>query len=109
MKAELFQQERKPWRVKGPGEPRAGLQSKPLSRVANSCVEQNPEGGGCSRGLTIVRVNEQQKRQEGNGVGNDGRLRGRRKALEGKPQERIRHEIRPAGSKWLRRQEVEKT
>jgi hypothetical protein len=65
VKAELFQQERKPWRVKGPGEPRAGLQSKPLSRVANSCVEQNPEGGGCSRGLTIVRVNEQQKLKRG--------------------------------------------
>jgi hypothetical protein len=52
VKAELFRRERKPWRVEGPGELSAGLQSKPLSRVANSCVEQNPEGGGCALGLT---------------------------------------------------------
>jgi hypothetical protein len=54
MKVEPFQRERKPWRVEGPRELRAGLQSKPLSRVANSRVEQNPEGGGCLLGLTVT-------------------------------------------------------
>jgi hypothetical protein len=52
VKVELFRRKGKPWRVEGPGELRAGLQSKPLSRVANSHVEQNPEGEGCLMGLT---------------------------------------------------------
>jgi hypothetical protein len=47
-----FQRDGKPWREKGPGELRAGLQSKPLSRVVDSRVEQNPEDEGCSMGLT---------------------------------------------------------
>jgi hypothetical protein len=38
------------------------------------------------------------QRQEGNGTGDGVRLRGRSKALKGEPQERIRHETRPAGS-----------
>jgi hypothetical protein len=38
------------------------------------------------------------QRQEGRGVGDGVRLRGRNKALEGEPHERIRHEIRPASS-----------
>jgi hypothetical protein len=38
------------------------------------------------------------QRQEGNGTGDGVRLRGRSKALKGEPHERIRHEIRPAGS-----------
>jgi hypothetical protein len=36
--------------------------------------------------------------QEGNGAGDGERLHGRSKALKGEPQERIRHETRPAGS-----------
>jgi hypothetical protein len=38
------------------------------------------------------------ERQEGNGAGDGDRLHERRKALEGEPHERIRHETRPAGS-----------
>jgi hypothetical protein len=43
-----------------------------------------------------------QKRQEGNGAGDSVRLHGRRNALKGEPQERIRHETRPAGSKRIK-------
>jgi hypothetical protein len=42
---------REPWRGKSPGELSAGFQSKPLGRVANSRVEQNPEGEGMLGGL----------------------------------------------------------
>jgi hypothetical protein len=34
----------------------------------------------------------------GSGAGDGVRLRGRKKALKGEPQERIRHETRPAGT-----------
>jgi hypothetical protein len=46
VKAGSSQREKKPWRGKYPGELRARLQSKPLGRVADSRVEQNPEGAG---------------------------------------------------------------
>jgi len=36
--------EREPWRGKDPGELRVRFQSKPLGRVADSRVEQDPEG-----------------------------------------------------------------
>jgi len=71
VKAELSQQERKPWRGKDPGEPRARYQAKPLIRVADSGAEQNPEGA--------------LERQEGNDAGNSERLRRRKKALKGFP------------------------
>jgi hypothetical protein len=38
------------------------------------------------------------QRQEGNGAGDGELLHERSKALKGEPQERIRHETRPAGS-----------
>jgi len=72
-KSGLSQRELQPWRGKDPGELRARLQSKPLSRVTDSRVEQNPVGG------------QQCQRHEGNGAGNGVRLRGRKKALEGGP------------------------
>jgi len=37
--------EREPWRGKDPGELRARFQLKQLDRVADSCEEQDPEGG----------------------------------------------------------------
>ena len=50
------------------------------------------------------------ERQEGNGAGDGVRLHGRSEALKVEPQERIRHEIRPAGSgRTQKRHEVEKT
>jgi hypothetical protein len=70
VKAGPTQRGRKPWREKGPGELRARFQSKPLSRVADSHVEQNPAGGwnakrgmaletayGCAGGRKLWRVN----------------------------------------------------
>jgi len=44
-KSGLSQRELQPWRGKDPGELRARLQSKPLNRVTDSRVEQDPEGG----------------------------------------------------------------
>jgi hypothetical protein len=49
------------------------------------------------------------QRHEGKGTGDGVRLRSRSKALKGKPQERIRSEIWPAGAAAVKRQEVEKT
>jgi hypothetical protein len=46
MKVDSWLREGKPWRGKGSGELRAGLQSKPLSQVTDFRVEQNPEDGG---------------------------------------------------------------
>lgn len=66
-----------PWREKGPGELRAGFQSKPLDSVADFRVEQNPEDDGTYKKCF--------QRQEGNGTGNGVRLRGRKKALKGDP------------------------
>jgi hypothetical protein len=42
------------------------------------------------------------QRQEGKGVGDGERLHEGSKALKGEPQERIRHEIRPAGSERMK-------
>jgi hypothetical protein len=47
---------------------------------------------------SVVGFGAQVERHEGNGAGDGVRLRERKKALEGEPQERIRHETRPAGS-----------
>jgi hypothetical protein len=41
---------------------------------------------------------ESKKRQEGIGAGNSARLHGWNKALKGEPQERSRHETRPASA-----------
>ena len=69
MKAGPTPEERVPWRDKDPGELRARFQAKPLNRVADSRVEQNPEGGrnakrgtalgtacGCAGGKKLWRV-----------------------------------------------------
>jgi len=77
VKAGSSQRAGEPWREKGPGELRAESRPNPLSSVADSRVEQNPEDGGACDGRL--------KRQEGNGAGNGVRLRGRNKALEGDP------------------------
>jgi len=54
VKAEPAQEEREPWRDKYPGELRARFRSKPLNRVADSRVEQDPEGGpNAKRGATL--------------------------------------------------------
>jgi hypothetical protein len=77
VKAGSSQKVGEPWRERGPGELRAGFQSKPLDSVADFRAEKNPEGGSARL--------EWLKRQEGNGAGNGVRLRGRKKALEGGP------------------------
>jgi len=88
--------------------------SKPPRRVADFCVELNPEGGVCTRALKLPvgklerfrtgqfsggvkadRKPRQTKRQEGSGIGDGIRLHERSKALKGEPHERIWHEIRP--------------
>jgi hypothetical protein len=69
VKAGPAQRERKPWRGEDPGELRARFQLKQLDRVADSRVEQDPEGGpnakrgaalgtahGCARGRKLWRV-----------------------------------------------------
>jgi hypothetical protein len=88
VKAGPTQRGRKPWREKGPGELRARFQSKPLDRVADSGVEQDPVGGSNA--------------MRGTALEDSVRLRERKKALEGGPQERIRHETRPAGSRRMK-------
>lgn len=82
--------------------------------MADSRAEQNPEVGGFSAGLnstvsvplarfgatwsvSAVRLEQAVQRQEGIDAGDGVRLRGRKKALEGEPHERIWHETRPAG------------
>jgi hypothetical protein len=95
-----------------PREPRARASLTRWWEVADSRVEQSPEGEGRSAGLPIMsgrvgclhlacsggQVRGAFQRQEGNGAGDGVRLHGRSNALEGEPQERIRHETRPAGS-----------
>ena len=84
--------------------------------VTDSRVEQSPEGegrsdgkpiwgadgmahcfGGCDDRQRLGSVEGTSQRQEGNGAGDSVRLHGRNKASKGEPQERIRHETRPAG------------
>lgn len=57
-----------------------------------------PAGLLVLRGLRSYRVGLVPNGKRVSGVGDGVRLRWRRKALEGKPQERIRHETRPIGS-----------
>jgi hypothetical protein len=85
--------------------------------VADSRVEQSPEGEGRPEGRStwgttvsarcfgardgrsgLGSYGKAFQHQEGNGAGDGERLHGRSKALKGEPQERIRHEKRPAGS-----------
>jgi hypothetical protein len=69
VKAGPAQGEREPWRGRDPGELRARFQLKQLDRVADSRVEQDPEGGpnarrgsaletayGCAGGAKLWRV-----------------------------------------------------
>jgi hypothetical protein len=77
VKAGSSQKVGEPWRERGPGELRAGFQSKPLDSVADFRAEKDPEGGGA--------LFELPERQEGKDAGNGERLRGRKKALEGDP------------------------
>jgi hypothetical protein len=93
----------------------AGLNHR--RRVADSRVEQSPEGEGHQEALSTWGAQELARRfgardgpgglgeegrvvqrQEGNGAGDGERLHGRNKALKGKPHERIWHDTRPAGS-----------
>jgi hypothetical protein len=65
---------------------------------------------GRTAAISMKTVGSGLERQEGNGAGNGERLHEGSKALKGEPQERIRHEIRPAGSgRTQKRHEVEKT
>jgi hypothetical protein len=85
--------------------------------VADSRVEQSPEGEGHREALSTWGAGDSARhfgacdgpwglgedgplvqRQEGNGAGDGVRLHGRSKALKGEPHERIWHETRPAGS-----------
>jgi hypothetical protein len=83
-------------------------------------VEQSLEGEGCSDGFPTNEIQSwreasadatdrfsgdvrgHQKRQEGRGAGDGELLHERNKALKGEPQERIRHETRPAGSERIK-------
>jgi len=49
VKAGPASRERRPWRGEDPGELRARFQLKQLDRVADSRVEQDPEGGWNAR------------------------------------------------------------
>jgi hypothetical protein len=51
-KAGPFQRGGEPWRGERPRRATHRLRSKPLMSVADSRVEQDPEGGGCFAGLT---------------------------------------------------------
>jgi hypothetical protein len=86
------QRGRTPWRAESPGELRAGRRPKQsavgggLSRGANPCRRgrsTEPVRRRAFRCTTRSRKTGVAQRQEGNGVGDGVRLRGRNKALEG--------------------------
>jgi hypothetical protein len=115
-----FRRGGKPWRGESPREPRAhvGLNRRP--EVADSRVEESPEDEGRSRGLStwetaVARrfgARDASESRKGSGAFSNGkrarapetvtRLHERKKALKGEPQERIRHEIRPADVEWMK-------
>jgi hypothetical protein len=62
------------------------------SNVSDACVRYD----------RVARHRERFQRQEGNDAGDGERLHEGSKALKGEPQERIRHEIRPADSERMK-------
>jgi hypothetical protein len=105
---------------RSPGELRSRVGLNRRHGQADSRVEQSLEGEGCSDGFPTNEIQSwreasadatdrfsgdvrgHQKRQEGRGAGDGELLHERNKALKGEPQERIRHEIGPAGSRWMK-------
>jgi len=67
MKVGPAQRERRPWRGKDPGELRARFQLKQLDRVADSRVEQDPEGVETPRGEWRWRQRTAAREEESSG------------------------------------------